>query len=67
SLDLQGLDPAPVRGDFVELIGPNLTLEAVGQSAGTIGYEILTALGRRYHRVYLEADSASDDASGSAS
>ncbi len=28
-------------------------------TAGTIGYEILTALGRRYHRIYRNAASAS--------
>ncbi len=37
-------------GDLVELIGPHRSLEAVAQDAGTIGYEMLTALGGRYHR-----------------
>jgi alanine racemase len=45
-------DPAPTRGDLVELIGAELPLEAVGLSARTIGYEVLTRLGRRFHRIY---------------
>lgn len=38
---------------WAELIGPSLTIEAVGARAGTIGYEVLTRLGRRFHRVYI--------------
>lgn len=41
-------------GDLVELLGPHQTLEDVARDAGTIPYEILTSLGRRYHRTYLE-------------
>lgn len=41
------------RGDFVDLVGPGLTLEAAGASAGTIGYEVLTRLPRRYLRHYV--------------
>lgn len=41
------------RGDFVDLIGPGLTLEQVGIHALTIGYEILTRLPRRFLRRYL--------------
>jgi alanine racemase len=44
---------AVTRGDWVELIGPELSLEEVGRRAGTISYEVLTALGRRYHRHFL--------------
>jgi alanine racemase len=39
----------------VELIGPNLPPDAVAERAGTNGYEILTSLGPRYHRVYTGA------------
>jgi alanine racemase len=41
------------RGDIATLIGDELTLDEVAKAAGTIGYELLTSLGRRYHRVYL--------------
>ncbi|NQE64721.1 alanine racemase [Caulobacter sp. RHG1] len=48
----QGLDLK--LGDLVELLGPHQTLEDVARAAGTIPYEILTGLGRRYHRTYVE-------------
>lgn len=41
-------------GDLVELLGPHQTLEDVARDAATIPYEILTNLGRRYHRTYVE-------------
>ena len=37
-------------GDHVELFGPNMPLDDVARAAGTIGYELLTGLGRRYAR-----------------
>lgn len=53
TLDVTGLDRALVEaGGFVDLIDTKNTADAVGARAGTIGYEVLTALGRRYHRVY---------------
>ncbi len=55
TLDVSALDESAARpGDFAELLGPALTVDAVGAAAGTIGYEVLTSLGRRYHRVYRE-------------
>lgn len=58
SMDLTIFDAGAVPedrvrvGDIVELIGPHLPVDAVAADAGTIGYEILTNLGRRYRRVY---------------
>jgi alanine racemase len=43
------------RGDPVTLIGDSLHVDEVGRRAGTIGYEILTSLGRRYARSYVGA------------
>lgn len=40
-------------GTMVEFIGPHQTLEMVAEDAGTISYEILTRLGRRYRRIYV--------------
>ncbi len=40
-------------GTLVELIGPHLDVDAVAGAAGTIGYEILTSLGRRHARRYV--------------
>ncbi len=53
-LDASALpDGAVHEGSFVELIGPHRGVDAVAADAGTIGYEVLTSLGRRYHRRYL--------------
>ncbi len=41
------------RGDFVEIIGPHISIDELALQAGTIGYEILTSLRKRYTRVYL--------------
>lgn len=38
---------------MVELLGPNQTVDELAISADTIGYEILTALGGRYRREYI--------------
>jgi alanine racemase len=46
-------DNASRRGEWVTLIGGALDLETVGASAKTIGYEILTSLGRRHARRYV--------------
>ena len=45
-------------GDFVDIIGPSHDVDAAAAEAGTIGYEVLTALGRRYRRRYLGTDTA---------
>jgi alanine racemase len=34
------------------LIGGGLSLDEAATQAGTIGYEVLTSLGHRYHRVW---------------
>jgi alanine racemase len=53
SVDITDLPDSTVkRGDLVTLIGEGLDIDEVGRRAGTIGYEILTGLGRRYARTY---------------
>ena len=42
------------RGGFIELLGARVTVDDLAERAGTIGYEVLTSLGRRYHRVYVD-------------
>ena len=55
SFDVSTIDPALLRpGATIELLGDEYGVDAAAADAGTIGYEILTALGRRYHRVYRE-------------
>jgi alanine racemase len=57
TVDVTDLSDTPIqRGDLVDLIGPGLTIEAMGARAGTIGYEVLTRLGPRFHRVYLDGE-----------
>jgi alanine racemase len=48
--DLPGAPPK--RGDFVTLIGGDIDVDQVGQWSRTISYDVLTRLGRRYHRVW---------------
>jgi alanine racemase len=50
--DAPAQDLAP--GDPVELLGDAITVDDLGTRSKTIGYEILTGLGRRYCREYLE-------------
>ncbi len=42
----------PMRGDMIEVIGSNQSIDDLAVSAGTIPYEILTSLGKRYRRTY---------------
>jgi alanine racemase len=43
------------RGEWATMIGDGITVDEVATFGGTIGYEVLTNLGRRYHRVYRGA------------
>jgi len=55
-IDVTGLAEGTAhRGDLATLIGPDLPIDEVAASAGTIGYEILTRLGPRSHLVYRGA------------
>jgi len=54
TFDVTEADPHLARaGGFIDLIGPGNPVDAVAERAGTIGYEILTRLGRRYRRRYI--------------
>ena len=50
---IRGLSPFP--GAWLELIGPAQTPDDLAAAAGTNGYEVLTSLGRRFHRSYTPA------------
>ncbi len=58
SMDLTTVDISNVSetlahpGAMVDVIGPMNPIDDVARAAGTISYEILTGLGRRYQRVY---------------
>lgn len=46
--------PLPPAGAVFELIDPHLPLDEVARLADTIGYELLTDLGTRYHRLHYD-------------
>lgn len=54
TFDISDLPENGVRtGDYVSLFGDGITLDDAARSAGTIAYELLTGLGKRYERRYL--------------
>ena len=52
-IDITGI-PAVKVGDQVEVFGPNLPIEDLAVWAETIPYEILTSIGQRVKRVYIQ-------------
>jgi len=48
-------DSSAVPGAAIELIGLTHTVDDLAREAATVGYEILTSLGARFHRRYLPA------------
>jgi alanine racemase len=51
--DVTDLAAGSVRaGDFIELFGRSMPVSDVARAGGTIDYELLTSLGRRYERRY---------------
>ena len=61
SMDLLAIDVTDLaegtarRGDFAVLIGDGVTVDDLAEGMGTISYEVLSTLGRRYHRIYRGA------------
>lgn len=54
TFDVTDVPEGDVRtGDFISVFGDGITLDEAALSAGTIAYELLTSLGRRYERRYL--------------
>ena len=49
---------SPTVPDSLSLIGPMQSIDHLADTAGTIGYEILTGLGPRLKRRYLETRAA---------
>ena len=50
TVDITGLRDTP---QSLEILTPTQTVDSLADAAGTIGYEILTSLGDRYHRRYI--------------
>jgi alanine racemase len=63
SMDMMTIDvtDVPARklalAESAELFGKNILIDEVAAWAGTISYELLTHLGRRYERVYSRPES----------
>ena len=62
SMDLIAVDITDIeknaarRGHMVTLIGEGITVDELAHHFGTIGYEVLTSLGKRYARIYKGGD-----------
>lgn len=60
SMDLITYDATDVpdgllhRGGWVEVLGSRVTVDDLASAGGSIGYEVLTSLSHRYHRIYLD-------------
>ena len=67
SMDLTAFDVTDIPDQvlesqqWIELFGANVTLDDTARAAGTIGYEMLTGLGERYQRVYLDPGTGGKD------
>jgi alanine racemase len=59
SMDLSIIDVSETgplrRGDQVEILGRNISIDGLAAECGTIGYEILTRLGARFRREYVRS------------
>src|SRR6202008_3684115 len=59
AVDITDLPPnAARRGHMVTLIGEGITVDELAHRFGTIGYEVLTSLGRRFAPVYKSGGTA---------
>jgi alanine racemase len=66
SMDLMAIDITDLpdktarRGHMVTLIGEGITVDELAHHFGTIGYEVLTSLGKRYARIYKGGEAKSE-------
>ncbi|NTF34019.1 alanine racemase [Rhizobium skierniewicense] len=59
SIDISALPEGTLtHGSLVQIIGPDQSLEEIARDADTIAYEILTGLGQRYSRTYIQPEQA---------
>jgi alanine racemase len=62
SMDVTALDVTDIPGEvlekaqWVEFFGRNIKLDDFARAAGTIGYEVLTGIGQRVARLYIEQE-----------
>jgi alanine racemase len=68
SMDLLTIDITDVEsdkiqiGDWVELFGDNILIHEVAEKAGTVSWELLTLLGTRFERFYINSLEAQEAA-----
>src|SRR3954447_1546038 len=66
SMDLMAVDVTDLeknaarRGHMATLIGEGITVDELAHHFGTIGYEVMTSLGKRYARVYKGGDAKAE-------
>ena len=61
AVDITALDKSAVRrGHMVTLIGEGITVDELAHRFGTIGYEVLTSLGRRFARIYKGGEATAE-------
>ena len=54
TVDISAIPPGQLEADgMVELLNETYGVDDVARAEGTIGYEVLTSLGHRYHRNYV--------------
>src|SRR5258708_14712919 len=59
AVDVTDLEKNAVRrGHMVTLIGDGITVDELAHHFGTIGYEVMTSLGRRFARIYKGGNAA---------
>lgn len=64
AVDVTDLERNAVRrGHMATLIGEGITVDELAHHFGTIGYEVLTSLGKRYARIYKGGDAPAKEAS----
>ncbi|HKS18560.1 MAG TPA: alanine racemase [Bradyrhizobium sp.] len=72
SMDLLAVDVTDLeknavrRGHMVTLLGEGITVDELAHHFGTIGYEVLTSLSRRFARVYKGGDAKPETPAASA-
>jgi alanine racemase len=73
SMDLIAVDVTDLeknaarRGHLVTLIGDGITVDELAHHFGTIGYEVMTSLGRRFARIYKGGNAAAAEPVAAAS
>src|ERR1700681_3160659 len=71
SMDLMAVDVTDLeknaarRGHMVTLIGEGITVDELAHHFGTIGYEVLTSLGRRFARLYKGGEATAETSAAS--